>query len=56
MRRIAAERLDTGTDGDALALQTHITATRPVLLDHLPQRTLGLIADEQHVVPRISLR
>ena len=37
MRRIATEGVDSGTDHDALAIQIHITAARPVLLDDLPR-------------------
>lgn len=54
MSRIAAQGLDAGADGNAFPVEVNVAATRAVLLDRLARRALGLVADEQHVVPRIA--
>ena len=47
---VAAEGFVAGTDADALAVEVDVAAFGAVLLDDLPRRAFGLVADEQDVV------
>lgn len=53
MRRIATNAGDIRANVEAFAVQLHITAFRAVLLDGVARRALGLVADEQDVMPGV---
>jgi len=53
MRRVAADAGYLRPDIETLPVQVHIATPRAVLLDGVAGRVLGLVADEQDVVPGV---
>lgn len=54
MGGVAAQGVDASLDLDALAFQADITTAWAVLLDGVTGGAFGLVADEDHVVARVT--